>query len=90
MATQCSGMFTCQSNDPSEFIQIYQLILIKFVTSIYRISKRISFEPFFPTCFRYQIHSGIEHGHDLGTTKNRWITNQEILGLSIFIYFFKT
>ena len=67
--------------------EIYQLILIKFVTCIYRISKRISFKPFFPTCFRYQIHSGIEHGHDLGTTKNRWITNQEILGLSIFIFF---
>ena len=84
-------MFTCQSNDPSEFIQIYQLILIKFVTCIYRISKRISFKPFFPTCFRYQIHSGIEHGHDLGTTcttKNRWITNQKILGLSIVIYLF--
>ena len=47
MATQCSGMFTCRSNDPSEFIQIYQLILIKFVTCIYRISKRISFKPFF-------------------------------------------
>ena len=72
MATQCSGMFTCQSNDPSEFIQIYQLILIKFVTCIYIISKRISFKPFFPTCFRYQIHSGIEHGQDLGTTKYRW------------------
>ena len=60
MATQCAGMFTCQSNDPSEFIQIYQLILIRFVTCIYRISKRITFKPFFPTCFRYQIHSGID------------------------------
>ena len=66
-------MFTCQSNDPSEFIQIYQLILIRFDTCMYRISRRISFKSFLPTCFRYQIHSGIEHGHDLGNTKNRWI-----------------
>ena len=44
-------MFTCQSNDPSEFIQIYQLILIKFDTCMYRISRRISFKPFLPTCF---------------------------------------
>ena len=47
--------------------------LIKFDTSMYRISRRISFKSFLPTCFRYQIHSGIEHGHDLGTTKNHWI-----------------
>ena len=58
-------MFTCQSNDPSEFNN-----LIKFDTYMYRISKRNSFKPFLPTCFRYQIHSGIEHGHDLCTTKN--------------------
>ena len=64
MATQCSG------DDPSEFIQIYQLILIKFVTCIYRISKRISFKPLFQLVLG-EIHSGIEHGHDLGTTKNR-------------------
>ena len=71
-------MFTCQSNDPSEFIQIYQLILIKFDTCMYRISRHISFKTFLPTCFRYQIHSEIEHGHDLDTTQNRWIRNQEI------------
>ena len=64
-------MFTCESNVPSEFIQIYQLILIKFDTCMYIISRRISVKPFLPTWFRYQIHSGIEHGHDLGTTKNR-------------------
>ena len=51
------AMFTCQSNDPSKFTQIYQLILIKFDTCVYRISRLISF---LPTCFRYQIHSGIE------------------------------
>ena len=45
------------------------LILIKFDTYMYRISRYIYFKPFLPTCFRYQIHSGIEHGHDLGTTK---------------------
>ena len=68
-------------------IQIYQFILIKFDTCMYRTSSRISFKPFLPTCFRYQwqIHSGIEHGHDLGTTKNRWIRNQEILRLFVFI-----
>ena len=81
-------MFTCPSNVPSEFIQIYQLVLIKCDTCMYRISRLISFKPFLPTCVRYQIHSGIEHGHDLGTTKNRWIRNQEILKLSGFIYFF--
>ena len=59
--------------------------LIKFDTSMYRISRRISFKSFLPTCFRYQIHSGIEQGHDLGTTKNHWIRNQEILRLSVFI-----
>ena len=44
--------------------------LIKFGTFMYRISKRISFKPFLPTCFRHQIHSGIKHGHNLGTTKS--------------------
>ena len=43
MATQCPVMFTCQSNDPSEFIKIYQLILIKFDTCMYRISRRYFF-----------------------------------------------
>ena len=37
---------------------------------MYRIGRRISFKPFLPTYFRYQIHSEIEHGHDLGTTEN--------------------
>ena len=67
---------------------IYHLFLIKFDTTMYGISTRVSFKPFLPTCFRYQIHSGIEHGHDLGTTKNRWIRNQEILRLSAFIYIY--
>ena len=71
MATQCSGDVHLSTNDPSEFIQIHQLILIKFDTCMNRISRRVSFKPFLPTCFRYQIHSGIEHSHDLGTTKNR-------------------
>ena len=52
---------------------------------MYRISRHISFKPFLPTCFRYQIHSGIEHGHDLGSTKNHLIRNQDILRLSVFI-----
>ena len=39
--------------------------LIKFDTYMYRISRRISFKPSLLTCFRYQIHSVIEHGHDL-------------------------
>ena len=81
-------MFTCQSNDTSEFIQIYQLILIKFDTCMYRISRHISFKPFLSTCFKYQIHSGIEHGHDLGTTKILWIRNQEILKTFCFYFIF--
>ena len=57
--------------------RINNLILnvIKFDTYMYRIIKRISFKHFLPTCFKYQIHLGIEHGHDLGTTKNHWIRN---------------
>ena len=55
---------------------------------MYRISRRISFKPCLPTCFRYQIHSGIEHSHDLGTTK---IVELEIRKsedfLFLFIYF---
>ena len=59
--------------------------LITFDTYMYSVSRRCSFKPFLPTCFRDQIHSGIEHDHDLGTTKNHWIRNQEILRLSVFI-----
>ena len=43
--------------------------LIKFNTYMYRVRRRISFKPFLPTCFKYQIHSVIEHSHNIGTTK---------------------
>ena len=85
-------MVTCQLHDPSEYTQNYQLILIKFDTCMYRINRRISFKPFLPTCFRYQIHSGIKHGHDLGTTKNRWIRkksgNLKTFCVYLSIFFF--
>ena len=49
-----------------------------------KMPKFFSFNPFLPTCFKYQIHSAIEHSHDIGTAKNHWSRIQETLKLSIF------
>ena len=85
MASQaCSSDFHLSIKWPERVLYRFNN-LIKFDTSMYRISRRISFKSFLPTCFRYQIHSGIEHGHNLGTTKDHWIRNEEILRLSGFI-----
>ena len=62
-------MFTCQSNDPSQFytdLTIW-LNLIPICTELVEVFHG---KPFFlPTCSRYQIHSEITHDHDLGTNK---------------------
>ena len=88
MATQCSGDVHLSIKWPE---RVYTDLPINFSLNLLPVFTELVnvflLNPF-PTCFRYQIHSGIEHGHDLGTTKNRWITNQEILGLSTFIHFY--
>ena len=61
--------------------------LIKFNIYMYRNSRRVSFKPFLPTCYQIPRARFIQQSNnDIGTTKNHWIRNQEILRLSIFYF----
>ena len=54
---------------------------------MYRNSRRVSFKPFLPTCYQIPRARFIQQSNnDIGTTKNHWIRNQEILRLSIFYF----